>query len=84
MADLLKTDDTCEQDREWLHSEIEKVWAANEDCDYVDNVRLAVEGGSSEEVYDDARQSGCCGSVDVELKGSPSGAVYLFGFNYGH
>ena len=50
-----------------------------------DNFRLCQVGdpiGESE--YGEIRNSGCCGSVDIEIGPSPAGHFYHYGFNYGH
>jgi len=55
-----------------------------DDYEFKDNTRLARKGNADEErAYDDARDSGCCGSVDVELP-CTDGTTLLYGFNYGH
>ena len=49
-----------------------------------DNTRVATVGNQDEEIeYDKTQQSGCCGSVDVELV-TADGVKFLYGFNYGH
>lgn len=54
------------------------------DYECSDNTRIATVGNRDEEIeYDKASQSGCCGSVDVELV-TADGVKFLYGFNYGH
>jgi hypothetical protein len=73
----------------WVHAAIHR-WRRENDpngdrFEYSDNTRIAIKGDlGSELVYEDRRDAGCCGSVDVELGPSPTGRTYLFGFNYGH
>ena len=75
MGELLKIENVCEQDREWLQSQINSVFESD-DFEYVDNCRLAMNDDPSEEAYDEARSEGCCGSFDTQWDG-PSGATYL-------
>jgi len=73
-----------EADIEWLAWQITDFWAQNE-FEFVDNDRLAIKGDdSSARAYDFQVLSGCCGFHDVEFGPSPSGRMYLYGFNYGH
>lgn len=82
---MMTLKDVPELDRDWLR---EKMAEAEGDDPYKwecrDNGRLAVEGSPSEDDYEKARRSGCCGFADFRFAGSPSGATYLWGFNYGH
>ena len=58
---------------------------AEEDYEYVDNVRVARVGDKAEEeAYEDQKQHGCCGYYDDEVGPSPGGHQYRWGFNYGH
>ena len=57
---------------------------SGEDFEYADNDRVARVGNAVEEAaYDDARDSGCCGFVDVLLQ-CEDGTEIRYGFNYGH
>lgn len=55
----------------------------NPDYEYQDNHRYAVPGTDSEWEYEDRRNRGCCGSVDVILQ-CDDGCQLMYGFNYGH
>ena len=69
---------TVEQARSWFFAEIER-----EDLDFVDNVRFAFADDAKEaDEYEAARNDGCCGFVDMEVK--VDGRVYWMGCNYGH
>ena len=81
---MLEFEDVPEGDREWLDARMAEA-EGGEEWEFQDNFRLARAGRASEEAaYEDARHGGCCGSADFEFPGSPSGATYLWGFNYGH
>lgn len=59
-------------------------WEQSDEYEYMDNYRVArVDDGDAQRRYEEARDSGCCGSHDVDLTG-PDGHVYSLGFNYGH
>lgn len=51
----------------------------NEDC--CDNYRVFPEHMSDE--FNECASQGCCGSYDWTFE-TPSGNIYLMGFNYGH
>jgi hypothetical protein len=56
-----------------------------DEFDCADNFRLCRVGDSvGEAEYEETRNDGCCGSVDIEIGPSPAGHVYHHGFNYGH
>jgi len=83
---MMTLNDVPQSDREWLR---DKMREAEGDDPYAwecqDNLRLAVEGdAASEAAYEEAELQGCCGSADFRFEGAPSGAAYLWGFNYGH
>ena len=72
-----------EVDKPWLREQI--LGVDSEEFEYQDNFRLAREGFAEEEAnYAEAQRCGCCGYADFRFEGSPSGATYLWGFNYGH
>lgn len=86
---------TYEQLTEAQRNAIAAWWNKNDPDGYtyecVDNTRFAVKGDAGQEsAYEDLRDGGCCGFVDVELEVSgddesetPS-HVLRYGFNYGH
>ena len=56
-----------------------------EGYEYVDNFRLARKNNADEmKRYKAARENGCCGSHDAEIKLPWPISNLLFGFNYGH
>lgn len=62
---------------EYIHLQVEGE-------DYIDNERWAVLGDPWQmEVYNHARDHGCCGSYDGEVT-APDGLTYAVGCNYGH
>lgn len=83
---MMTLNDVPELDRGWLR---EKMAEAEGDDLYEwecqDNFRLAVEGDAGSELaFEEAAREGCCGSAEFRFEGSPSGATYVWGFNYGH
>jgi hypothetical protein len=83
---MMTVDDVVAEDRDWLRA---KMAEAEGDDPYKwecqDNFRLAAEGDpASEAAFEDAERGGCCGSATFRFAGSPSGAAYVWGFNYGH
>jgi hypothetical protein len=85
---MLTFQDLTEEDRNWLNGKIDELIGDERDSleyDCIDNRRLARLGEIEEEwEYEDARRNGCCGAADFRFEGAPSGATYLYGFNYGH
>lgn len=84
---MMNLNDVPEIDRDWLREKMAEAEGDDPQGDWEcqDNLRLAVEGDvASENAYEDARRSGCCGFFDVRFDGAPSGRTYLWGFNYGH
>lgn len=76
MNDLPKFD-TKDDAISWL------VFEAMKDEDCVDNIRFAyVSDGKEMKAYEDAANSGCCGSFDrtIIVGGQPA----IIGCNYGH
>ena len=61
-------------------------WFATEgEFECSDNFRLCRIGDlAGEAEYEDARNDGCCGFIDIEIGPSPAGHKYRYGFNYGH
>lgn len=56
----------------------------SDDLEYMDNLRIARIGDKAQEAaYFDARDQGCCGSVDT-IKMCSSARQYRIGCNYGH
>lgn len=71
------------EDSAWLQSRVRNIEVT--DYSNADRYRFAPKGDEQlVDGYRQIKQSGCCGFFDTTLKGSPSGEVYLFGFNYGH
>lgn len=65
----------------WLENHIYKN-VLGEDC--IDNLRIAaIDDILQVEAYEHARDRGCCGSYDGEVK-APDGKMYMVGCNYGH
>jgi hypothetical protein len=53
------------------------------DLEYADNVRFGwVDHAGSMAEYEDKRDHGCCGSIDMEV--TINGRLAMIGCNYGH
>lgn len=72
------------EEAEFVRAAVQAVRDAEEyDCE--DNHRLALQGDAeSEEEYEEAQRSGCCGFVDITVGSTPGGRTFLYGFNHGH
>lgn len=77
-------------ERDWLEDAIIDWWSKNDPFPgdiyhFVDNERLArMDDAVSLNAFDLAEKNGCCGSVSVKFGRSPTGVVYMYGFNHGH
>jgi hypothetical protein len=67
---------------EWLALQYFK---NSNECDYIDNVRVADYYNKKEmEIYNKQKDKGCCGSVDLSLRHPKSNRFFMLGWNYGH
>ncbi len=58
-------------------------WLLEQDLDYMDNERFAyLDDPEQVAAYEDAREHGCCGYVDVDI--IVGGRPAMIGCNYGH
>lgn len=72
------------QDFKWLANKSAAMYRQIDDpC--IDNYRVAKVGDAeSEAKYQEAYESGCCGSWDETYTNAVTGNSYKIGFNYGH
>ncbi len=83
MDDLMRN--VPEEDREWLAVEMAHAEEDFEDEPCRDNDRLAdVSKPDQVAAFEDAERQGCCGQASFRFGPAPSGATYVWGFNYGH